>query len=170
MIPMSTLPCGRKKPSIHPKNLQKSADWRGALTRYLKEKKLRATTQRERVAELIFAKKSHFDVQTLIKEVQGRHSEIGPATIYRTVNTLCDAGLLQESLQSNSGVTLYEAHEEEHHDHIICVDCGEIFEFHDETIEDAQTKALKKMGFQATKHKHVIYAKCSMIAKNKKGE
>lgn len=167
---MSTLPCGRKKPSIHPKNAQKTTDWRVILTKYLKDKKLRATTQRERVAEMIFTKKSHFDVQTLIKEVQSKHPEIGPATIYRTVNTLCDAGLLQETLQSTAGVTLYEPFEEEHHDHIICMDCGEIFEFHDETIEDAQNKALRKMNFQAAKHKHVIYAKCSYFNKNKKGE
>jgi Fur family ferric uptake transcriptional regulator len=167
---MSTLPCGRKKPSNTPKNTQKTAEWKVVLTRYLKDKKLRATTQRERVAEMIFIKKSHFDVQTLIKEVQTKHPEIGPATIYRSVNTLCDAGLLQESLQSNSGVTLYEAIEEEHHDHIICLDCGEIFEFHDEAIEEAQSKALRKMGFQQAKHKHVIYAKCALLAKNRKGE
>lgn len=167
---MSTLPCGRKKPSTHPKNSEKPADWRLILSKYLKEKKLRATVQRDRVADLIFSKRSHFDVQTLIKEVQIRHPDIGPATIYRTVNTLCDAGLLQESLQSTAGVTLYEPQEEEHHDHIVCTDCGEIFEFHDEVIEDAQTKALRKLNFQATKHKHVIYAKCSLYAKNKKGE
>jgi len=167
---MSTLPCGRKKSAHHSKNNEKAADWRLILNKYLKDKKLRSTTQRDRVAEMIFSKKSHFDVQTLIKEVQSKHPEIGPATIYRSVNTLCDAGLLQESLQSTAGVTLYEPHEEEHHDHIICVDCGEIFEFHDEAIEDAQSKALKKMSFQATRHKHVIYAKCSYFAKNKKGE
>jgi Fur family ferric uptake transcriptional regulator len=117
------------------------------------------------VAELIFTKKSHFEVQTLIKEVQAKHPEIGPATVYRSVNTLCEAGLLHESLQTHDGVTLYEAHEDEHHDHIVCTDCGEIFEFHDESIEDAQNKAIKKMGFVPAKHKHVIYAKCSLLKK-----
>lgn len=160
---MSTLPCGRKKTSNSPKNASKNEDWKPILTRYLKEKKLRVTTQRESVAELIFAKKSHFEVQTLIREVQEKHPNIGPATIYRTVNTLCDAGLLQESLESYSGVTLYEAHEDEHHDHVVCVDCGEIFEFHDESMEEAQARAIKKMDFQLVKHKHVIYAKCALL-------
>ena len=131
----------------------------------MKEKKLRSTPQREKVAELIFAKKSHVEVQTLIKEVQSKYPDIGPATVYRSVNTLCEAGLLHESLQSHSGVTLYEAHEEEHHDHLVCMDCGEIFEFHDESIEDAQNKAIKKMGFNQAKHKHVIYAKCALLHK-----
>ncbi len=162
---MSILPCGRKKPSNTLKNASKNANWKLILTRYLKEKKLRSTVQREKVAELIFSKKSHFEVQSLIKEVQDSYPEIGPATIYRTVKTLCDAGLLHESLQSHAGVTLYEAQDDEHHDHVICVDCGEIFEFHDESMEEAQARAIKKMDFQLVKHKHVIYAKCAFVAK-----
>lgn len=163
--PMNTLPCGRKKSAVSGKNVSKNLDWKPILDQFLKQKKLRATTQREKVAELIFAKKSHFEVQTLIKEVQAKYPEIGPATVYRSVNTLCEAGLLHESLQTHNGVTLYEAHEEEHHDHIVCMDCGEIFEFHDESIEEAQNKAIKKLGFIEAKHKHVIYAKCALIKK-----
>ena len=162
---MNTLPCGRKRNAHSSKNHPKNVDWKAILDQFLKSKKLRATIQREKVAELIFAKKSHFEVQTLIKEVQEKYPEIGPATVYRSVNTLVEAGLLHESLQTNAGVTLYEAHEDEHHDHIVCMDCGEIFEFHDESIEDAQNKALKKMGFTPVKHKHVIYSKCSLLQK-----
>ncbi len=165
IIAMNTLPCGRKKNAHASKNVPKNVEWKAILEQFLKEKKLRATSQRERVAELIFGKKSHFEVQTLIKEVQVKYPEIGPATVYRSVKTLCEAGLLHESLQTREGVTLYEAHEEEHHDHIVCMDCGEIFEFHDESIEDAQNKAIKKMGFIEAKHKHVIYAKCSLLLK-----
>lgn len=162
---MSALPCGRKRSSQTGKNPSKNVDWKTILALYLKKKKLRSTSQREKVAEMIFEKKSHFEVQTLIKEVQSRHPEIGPATVYRSVKTLCDAGLLHESLQSHAGVTLYEAHEEEHHDHLVCLDCGEIFEFHDESLEDAQSKAIKKMGFTQARHRHVIYAKCSLLQK-----
>jgi len=158
---MNTLPCGRKKSSQPSKNITKNIEWKPLLDKFLKAKKLRITLQRDKVAELIFEKKSHFEVQTLIKDVQSKYPDIGPATVYRSVNTLVEAGLLHESLQSHTGVTLYEAHEDEHHDHIVCIDCGEIFEFHDEFIEDAQNKALKKMDFNPVNHKHVIYAKCS---------
>ncbi len=164
---MSTLPCGRKKSQIPAKIGHETPDWKPILNRYLRDKKLRSTSQREKVAELIFAKKGHFEIQSLIKDVQIRYPDIGPATVYRTVNTLCEAKLLEESLQSRSGVTLYEPVEEDHHDHLICTDCGEIFEFHDETIEEAQNKALKKMGFIETRHKHVIYARCSELMKKK---
>jgi Fur family ferric uptake transcriptional regulator len=162
---MNTLPCGRKRSSNANQDTSKNIEWKAILGLYLKEKNLRSTSQRENVAEMIFAKKSHFEVQTLIKEVQSKYPAIGPATVYRSVKTLCDAGLLHESLQSHSGVTLYEAHEEEHHDHLVCLDCGEIFEFHDESLEDAQNKAIKKMGFNQAKHKHVIYAKCALLQK-----
>ena len=165
MVKMNTLPCGRKRNSQNSKNISKNLEWKAILDTFLKEKKLRMTSQRKKVAELIFEKKSHFEVQTLIKEVQIKCPEVGPATVYRTVNTLVDAGLLHESLQSGAGVTLYEAHEEEHHDHIVCMDCGEIFEFHDESIEEAQNKAIKKLGFIEAKHKHVIYAKCAYLNK-----
>ena len=165
MVKMNTLPCGRKKDSEARKNQPKTPDWKPILDHFLKAKKLRVTPQRDKIAELIFAKKSHFEVQTLIKEVESKYPDIGPATVYRTVNTLCEAGLLSESLQSHEGVTLYEALDEDHHDHIICMDCGEIFEFHDESIEEAQNKAIKKMGFTQANHKHVIYAKCSLLAK-----
>jgi len=162
---MNTLPCGQKRNLNPSKNSSKTLDWRPILSHYLKEKKLRATPQREKVAEMIFAKKNHFEVQTLIKEVQDQHPEIGPATVYRSVKTLCEAGLLHESLQSHAGVTIYEALEEDHHDHLVCLDCGEIFEFNDPVIEDAQNRAIKKMGFYQAKHKHVIYAKCALLQK-----
>ncbi len=159
---MQTLPCGRKKQKNppHSSKKQESTTWKIALNEYLKKENLRSTLPRERVAEIALQRKSHFEIQTLLREVQLKFPEISPATVYRSVKTLCDAGLLHETLQSHTGVTLYEAHDDEHHDHIVCIDCGEIFEFHDENLEGAQEKAIAKLGFEEAKHKHVIYAKC----------
>jgi len=155
-------PCGRPRPPT-PSAARPSIDWKAELNQYLKEKGLRATKPREQVAEIALHQETHFEIQTLIREVQQKHPDIGPATVYRSVKTLCEAGLLSETLQNDGGVTLYEPYEEEHHDHIICVDCGEIFEFHDEGLERAQDKAIKAMGFAEAKHKHVIYAKCGYL-------
>jgi Fur family ferric uptake transcriptional regulator len=163
----ASLPCGRKKQKIAPNadSATTSEPWRPILNNYLKQQGLRATPQREKVAEVALSRKSHFEIQTLIKEIQERFPEISPATVYRSVKTLCEAGLLSETLQNHTGVTLYEAHDDEHHDHIVCLDCGEIFEFHDEGMELAQTKAIEVLGFEAARHKHVIYAKCAYLAK-----
>jgi Fur family ferric uptake transcriptional regulator len=174
---MQPLPCGRKRPttqshSAHssaPKNQAKTKsgepEWKNTLNLYLKAQGLRATSQREKVAEIAISRKTHFEIQTLIRDVQQKYAEISPATVYRSVKTLCDAGILNETLQSHTGVTLYEAHDDEHHDHIVCLDCGEIFEFHDEGMEESQVKAIRKLGFEEAKHKHVIYAKCAYLKK-----
>ena len=164
---MKTLPCGRKKQLNTPVFSKKSESppWQATLNSFLKKEGLRATTPRERVAEIALQRKSHFEIQTLLKEVQNKYPEISPATVYRSVITLCDAGLLKETLQSHTGVTLYEANDDDHHDHIICIDCGEIFEFHDDHIETAQKSATQKLSFQEVRHQHVIYAKCDFFKK-----
>jgi Fur family ferric uptake transcriptional regulator len=58
---------------------------------------------------------------------------------------------------------LCEMESDEHHDHIVCMDCRRIFEFHDEGIEARQAQISKEMGFVAEKHTHVIYAKCQYL-------
>lgn len=174
---MQPLPCGRKRPlsqqsqnrSISASALQKNkaaADaWKQTLNDYLKKQGLRATSQREKVAEIALSQETHFEIQSLIRDVQQKYSEISPATVYRSVKTLCEAGILSETLQNTTGVTLYEAHDDEHHDHIVCIDCGEIFEFHDENMEQSQIKAIRKLDFEEATHKHVIYAKCALLKK-----
>ncbi|MGZ3707544.1 MAG: transcriptional repressor, partial [Bdellovibrionota bacterium] len=56
---------------------------------------------------------------------------------------------------------MYEPVDEEHHDHIICVDCGEIFEFHDDQIESQQSQVAREMKFEEVRHRHVVYARCA---------
>jgi Fur family ferric uptake transcriptional regulator len=156
-----SLPCGRKR-AHGPTQSDRSGDlWRPRLNDFLKRKRLRATRPREWIAEVALTRKSHFDIQSLVKEVGARHPEISPATVYRTVATLCEAGLLTETLQGKGGVALYEPSlEDEHHDHVVCIDCNEIIEFHDSGLERAQNKALENMQFKQIRHRHVIYARC----------
>lgn len=156
-------PCGRKKvPETRPAT-QNGQDWKTHLTAFLREKGLRATEQREKIARIALEKETHFEIQELVRDVRKVHSDISPATVYRNVKTLCEAGLLQETLESDSGVTLYERFESGHHDHIVCSDCGLIFEFHNAAIERAQTQALRALGFEETRHQHVIYARCRLL-------
>ena len=143
-----------------PLSAKKALEWPKKLSDFLKTEGLRSTKQRELVAEVALQFKTHFEIQALVKATQEKYPDIGPATVYRSVKTLCEAGILSETLQSDSGITLYEASEDGHHDHIVCLDCGEIFEFHSEALERAQEKATSELGFTQTKHQHVIYAKC----------
>ena len=155
------LPCGRKRmPDLQHENEEFSKNWKSILNLHLKSKGLRATRPREQVASIALTKKTHFEIQNLVKEVRSRFSEISPATVYRSVKTLCDAGLLIETLQGNGRVALYEIALNEHHDHLVCIDCGEIFEFHDSAMERAQTRAIESMNFEEVRHRHVVYAHC----------
>ena len=162
---LKSAPCGRKK--VHEPSSTGGApeSWEEVLARFLREKSLRLTDQRRKIASIALSHDRHFEIQELVREVRKNHPEISPATVYRNVKTLCEAGLLQETLESRSGVTLYERTESGHHDHIVCLDCGLIFEFHNAAIEKAQTKAIRTMGFIETRHQHVIYAKCELIKK-----
>lgn len=160
---LKSAPCGRKNVLETRSPVGSSEHWEDVLTRFLRDKSLRLTDQRRKIASIALSHGSHFEIQELVREVRRKHVEISPATVYRNVKTLCEAGLLQETLESRSGVTLYERAESEHHDHIVCLDCGLIFEFHNAAIEKAQTKAIRAMGFHETRHQHVIYAKCGLI-------
>ncbi len=161
-----TLPCGRKRANPPSQNDRSGDLWKSRLNDFLKKKGLRTTRPRELVAGIALSKKTHFDIQTLVKDVNSRHSEISPATVYRTVGTLCEAGLLTETLQSKGGVALYEASlDDEHHDHVVCVDCNEIIEFHDSNLERAQNRAIESLEFKPIRHRHVIYARCLKLTR-----
>ncbi|NDG83779.1 MAG: transcriptional repressor [Proteobacteria bacterium] len=157
-------PCGRKRnQDFEPETGVSAQNWRTTLNQFLKSRGLRATRPRELVASIALARKSHFEIQTLVKEVRSRHPEISPATVYRSVKTLCEAGLLIETLQGNARVALYELAADDHHDHLVCLDCGEIFEFHDPAMERAQTRAVESMSFKEVRHRHVVYARCNEL-------
>ena len=59
----------------------------------------------------------------------------------------------------------YELSSSEHHDHIVCVDCHAIIEFHDESIENRQQELTQELGFTAQDHQHVLYASCDLLKK-----
>lgn len=162
----NTLPCGRKRGGTEHRNPE-TKDWKATLNAFLREKGLRVTAQREKVAEVALSQDHHFEIQDLISQVRSIYTDISPATVYRSVGTLCEAGLLHETLQNSTGVTLYESNDHIHHDHVVCLDCNEIFEFHDTQLEKAQSNAIAKINFTESRHQHVIYAHCDLNKKKK---
>ena len=159
---------GKKTPCGRPKNVQEVAPspkqveiWQDQLRSYLISQGLKYTEQRWKIAELILATGGHLDAQALVERVKRKHSDIGAATVYRSIKVLCDAQILRESLIDASGRVFYEISGGAHHDHIVCIDCGEIFEFHDQKIESLQSAVVEKMNFKEVRHRHVVYAHCT---------
>lgn len=143
-----------------------------AFEEYLKEKGLKITNQRLLVAQKIFSSHNHFTAEGLLDELKDNQDRISKATIYRILAIMVEAGLLEEH-DFGKDYKYYEhiiGHE--HHDHIICMQCGRIVEFIDERIEELQNKAASENGFTITGHSLNIFGNCLNFAtcehKNKK--
>ncbi len=130
---------------------------------YLKKCGLKITHQRLLVAEKIFRLGSHFTVDSLAEALYDRKGEISRATIYRIVSLLVESGQLTEH---NFGQTVkYYEHiaGHQHHDHIVCLDCGRIEEFVNEEIEAAQVRIAEQHGFQLADHALNLYGRCHIM-------
>jgi Fur family ferric uptake transcriptional regulator len=161
------LPCGRKPPRQVQARKSTLAHWQEMLTLYVEAHQLKNSESRNKILAVIAADQTHFNSQELVKRVLASHPEVGAATIYRNIPVLLAAGIIQESLTQESGETLYELSDDSHHDHIVCVDCGAIFEFHEDLIEKTQEKVITDLRFKSVRHKHVIYAQCDFQKRKK---
>ena len=139
---------------------------RTRLSEYLEHKGMKHTRQRDAILECFVGSSGHLTSEQLYERVRGHNPEIGSATVYRTLKLMCDAGVAQQRY-FRDGVTLYE-HEEHHHDHLICVGCGEIVEFECEFIEDEQRKIADRYGYELTSHRHHLYGLCPKCQKRER--
>jgi len=88
-----------------------------------------------------------------------QNMDIGIATVYRVLMQFEQADILKRS-HFESERAVYELNEGEHHDHLVCLDCGRVEEFHDEEIEALQIKVAKRHGFEIADHALSLYAHC----------
>ena len=133
------------------------AELEGLLTR----RGLRSTAQRRLILDRLFEVGEHFTADDLIADVRNADASVGSATVYRTLRMLVDAGLLQEHRFADTEGTRFELTvPDEHHDHIICLDCGAIREFEEPLIEQLQDRVAAQFGFKLEYHTHQLYARC----------
>lgn len=138
---------------------QKHSPLSEAFREYLSEEGLKATRQRTLIVETFDRLGEHVSVEDLLAAVKERDAAIGYATVYRTLKLLVDGGLASIR-HFGDGFARFEPRMEEHHDHLICEDCGKIVEFHDEEIERLQEVLAKRLGFRLTRHRHELYGLC----------
>ena len=86
--------------------------------------------------------------------------DVGLATVYRVLTQFESAGLVRRH-HFEGGHSVFELDQGKHHDHIVCVRCGRVDEFMDETIEERQRTIAKKTGYAMTDHSLYIYGICS---------
>lgn len=131
-----------------------------AFARYIQEKGLKTTRQRNTIISVFFRLRGHVSVEELLKEVKKVNTRIGYATVYRTLHLLVESGLVEER-RFGDGLARYEGHSDvEHHDHMICLECGEIFEFYNPRLEALQEKLAEENHFEIYRHRLELYGAC----------
>ena len=121
-----------------------------------RKKGVRLTEQRKVIAEIMTSSSDHPDVDELHKRINKIDSKISIATVYRTVKLFEEAGVVSKH-DFKGGKARYEKSPEEHHDHLIDVNSGEIIEFVDEDIELLQKKVADKLGYTLVDHRLELY-------------
>ena len=119
-------------------------------------KSVRLTDQRKVIAEIMSNSHDHPDVDELHKRVNKIDKKISIATVYRTVKLFEESGIVEKH-DFKGGKARYEEAPEEHHDHLIDINSGEIIEFVDKDIESLQNKVAKKLGYKLVDHKLELY-------------
>ena len=126
---------------------------------YLSRHGLKRSEQREAILEAFLRSERHLSVDDLLRLTRKRRPEVGHTTVYRTLKLLQAAGLATELVLS--GETRFEReYKRQHHDHFICKECGEIFEFSSEEIERIQEQVAADIGFLIDGHRHQIFGYC----------
>jgi Fur family ferric uptake transcriptional regulator len=120
------------------------------------DKGLRITEQRRTIARILSDAEDHPDVETLHERAAAVDPGISIATVYRTVRLFEEAGILSRH-EFGDGRARYEAASDEHHDHLIEVETGNVIEFVDEELEALQKRIAEKLGFRLVDHRMELY-------------
>jgi Fur family ferric uptake transcriptional regulator len=126
----------------------------------LKSSGLKITAPRVKILDL-FQKSNarHMSAEDVYKLLLAEDMDVGLATVYRVLTQFEQAGLLQRH-HFESGKAVFELNEGEHHDHLVCVQCGRVEEFFDAEIERRQNLVAEERGFKVKEHALYLYAEC----------
>jgi len=134
----------------------------------LKKSGLKQTKQREYILEALYESHHHHTPEEIHRRIQSKYPKvkIGIATVYRTLSLLEDAHLVSSLSVGDQGKR-YELLSHEHHDHLVCIECNKIMEFHDELIERQQEVIAQKFNFKMTDHTMQIMGICQECQKKR---
>lgn len=121
---------------------------------------LKVTVPRMKILEILQnAERRHMSAEDVFKTLLEAGEDVGLATVYRVLTQFEDAGLVRRH-NFEGGHAVFELDQGEHHDHLVCVECDDVTEFVDESIEKRQAMIAEKAGYLMTDHELVIYGVC----------
>ncbi len=131
-----------------------------AFTEFLEKKSLKLTSQRRTILYQAMEASGHFSAEKLLELSKKKDSTISKATVYRTLALLKDSRILEEQ-DFGDGRKIYErAQGRKHHDHFVCIRCGDILEFENDRIEDLQNEEARKKHFKLVYHSLKLFGFC----------
>ncbi len=134
----------------------------------LKKAGLKTTLPRLKILGILEnADDRHMTAEDVYKQLLDGGEDIGLATVYRVLTQFEGAGLVIRH-NFEGGRAIFEMNDEGHHDHLVCVECGQVFEFYDKAIEERQRKVASDAGFVLDDHALYLYGVCDGMRKNGK--
>ena len=136
--------------------------------KYLADKGLKHSKPRELIIQTFLGMEKHITVEELWGAVKKKCPSVGYATVYRTMKLLYESGLCRE-IRFEDGTTRYEhLYGHNHHDHLICTQCGRFVEVVDSGIERLQERLMRRYGFLPQSHRMNLYGICRECRRNKR--
>lgn len=130
------------------------------VSKELKEAGLKVTVPRLRILEILESgRRRHLSAEDVYKALIASGDDIGIATVYRVLTQFESAGLVKRH-NFEGGHSVFELDDGGHHDHIVCIDCGRVEEFMDETIETRQDEIAASHDFEIHDHSLILYGHC----------
>ncbi|MGB6975878.1 MAG: ferric iron uptake transcriptional regulator [Gammaproteobacteria bacterium] len=134
----------------------------------LRKAGLKVTLPRLKILEILTkTQPRHMSAEDVYRTLLDAGEEVGVATIYRVLTQFEMAGLIKRH-NFEEGHSVFEIDHGEHHDHLVCVKCGQVEEFVDEVIESRQAEIAEKAGLKMTDHNLTIYGFCRKCVKAEK--
>ena len=130
-----------------------------SVTQVLKAHRVRVTSERQLILRRAITH-LHVSAEELVKDVRAIDPSVSRMTVFRTLTLLQRIGLVEKH-DFHSGPPYYEVtYGKAHHDHLMCVECGEIIEFQEPRVERLQDEVVKRYGYQLLSHTHKLYGLC----------
>ena len=127
----------------------------------LKQAGLKVTLPRIKILDMLQQQDSlHMTAEAIYRALVDSGEEVGLATVYRVLTQFESAGLVRRH-HFEGGHSVFEINQGEHHDHILCLECGRLEEFCDEEIERRQRIIAQRLGFELAEHSLVLYGRCN---------